>query len=129
MVGTDRVIENEGGISVKNPMVMQIYADVMNRPLEISRSSQTCALGAAMAGAVVARRAAGGHDDFTSATAAMTGIMDRTFKPDPSRAAVYDRLYRLYRQLHDVFGTQDHEKNQFAVMKELLNLRDEARGF
>ena len=65
-VPIDRVI-NCGGISAKNPMVMQIYADVMNRPLEISRSAQTCALGAAMAGAVVAGKKRGGHADFAAA--------------------------------------------------------------
>ena len=52
-VKVERVM-NCGGIAMKNPMVMQILADVMNRTMEISRSEQTCALGAAMAGAVVA---------------------------------------------------------------------------
>jgi len=41
-------IVNCGGIAEKNPLVMQIYADVTGRPIKISRSGQTCALGAAM---------------------------------------------------------------------------------
>ena len=65
-------IVNCGGIAEKNPLVMQIYADVTGRPMKISRSAQTCALGAAIAGAVVAgkrgrrlrqlRRRPEGHD-------------------------------------------------------------------
>jgi L-ribulokinase len=125
-VKIERVV-NCGGISVKNPMVMQIYADVMNRPLEISRSTQTCALGAAMAGAVVAGRSGGGHDTFAEATQAMTGVLGEQFSPIPENARVYDRLYALYRRLHDVFGTENCAENQFGVMKELLAIRDEAR--
>ncbi|MCX7008204.1 MAG: ribulokinase [Kiritimatiellaeota bacterium] len=121
-----RVI-NCGGISAKNPMVMQIYADVLNRPLEISRSTQTCALGAAMAGAVVAGHAAGGHADFAAATKAMTGVLAKRFTPIARNAKVYEQLYQLYKRLHDVFGTRDYAVNQFAVMKELLALRDAAR--
>ncbi len=49
-------VVNCGGIAEKNPLVMQIYADVCNRPMKISRSAQTCALGAAIFGAVVGRR-------------------------------------------------------------------------
>ncbi len=54
-------IVNCGGIAEKNPLVMQIYADVTGRPIRISRSAQTCALGAAIAGAVVAGSKAGGY--------------------------------------------------------------------
>jgi L-ribulokinase len=36
---------NCGGIAEKNPLVMQIYADVTGRPMKVSRSAQTCALG------------------------------------------------------------------------------------
>jgi L-ribulokinase len=126
-VKIERVI-NCGGISVKNPMVMQIYADVMNRPLEISRSTQTCALGSAMAGAVVAGGDAGGHDNFEQATAAMTGILDKRFEPIAGNADVYNRLYALYKRLHDIFGTKEYAENQYGVMKELLDMRDQARG-
>ncbi len=126
-VNAKRVI-NCGGIAMKNPLVMQILADVMNRTMEISRSTQTCALGAAMAGAVVAGKAAGGHDDFTSAAKAMTGVQDVKYAPDPGRAVVYDRLYRLYRQLHDAFGTRQYSANLAHVMKELLAIRDETRA-
>jgi L-ribulokinase len=126
-VNIDRVI-NCGGISVKNPMVMQIYADVMNRPLEISRSTQTCALGAAMAGAVVAGENAGGHRDFSAATQAMTGVLEKKFMPIPENVAVYDRLYKLYKQLHDAFGTETYQNSLYPVMKSLLSIRDETRG-
>ena len=125
-VSIDRVV-NCGGIAAKNPMAMQIYADILNRPLEISRSSQTCALGAAMAGAVCAGAEAGGHADFASAAKAMTGVMDTVFHPIPEHAAVYDRLFTCYMRLHDGFGTRIFAENQFDVMKDLLDIRDEAR--
>jgi L-ribulokinase len=121
-----RVI-NCGGISIKNPMVMQIYADVLNRPLEISRSTQTCALGSAMAGAVVAGQAAGGHATFAAATRAMTGVLAKRFTPIARNAKVYEQLYQLYKRVHDVFGTRECAENQFAVMKDLLAIRDAAR--
>ena len=120
-------VVNCGGISVKNPMVMQIYADVFNRPLEISRSAQTCALGAAMAGAVVAGRKAGGHGSFAQATKAMTGVLAKRFKPVAKHVAVYERLYRLYKRLHDTFGQRGYAENQFVLMKELLAIRDAVR--
>ena len=120
-------IVNCGGISVKNPMVMQIYADIMNRPLKIARSTQTPAVGSAMAGAVVAGKAAGGHDGFDAAIAAMTGTLDRVFTPIPENARVYERLYRLYRRVHDAFGVKGSSDDLSDVMKELIAIRAEAR--
>ena len=116
-------IINCGGISVKNPMVMQIYADIMGRPLTISRSAQTAALGSAIAGAVVA----GAYASFSEATDAMTALHPRIFAPDAVSQAVYNRLYALYRQLHDAFGLKNTREDLSGVMKELLTIRDEAR--
>ncbi len=116
-------IINCGGISVKNPLVMQIYADVMGRTITISRSAQTAALGSAIAGAV----AAGAYPSFTEATDAMTGLHPRVFQPDPARQAVYDRLYALYHRLHDAFGIRGTQDDLSNVMKELLAIRDEVR--
>ena len=116
-----------GGISAKNRLVMQTYADVLKRPLMISRSAQTPALGAAMAGAVVAGREAGGHASFEEAARAMTGVREDVFKPAADRAGVYDSLFGLYRRLHDAFGTSQEADSFFDVMKTLLEIRDEAR--
>jgi L-ribulokinase len=115
-----------GGIAVKNPLAMRIYADVLNRPVEISRSAQTCALGAAMAGSVVAGRRRGGHANFAAAERAMTGVRPERFMPDRHRVATYARLYPIYRTLHDGFGLGG-ARNLGGVMKELLSLRDEVR--
>lgn len=125
-VETERVI-NCGGIAMKNPMVMQILADVMNKTMEISASEQTCALGSAMAGAVVAGKQAGGHTDFAEATQAMTRVKDAKYTPNSEHVNTYDRLFALYKELHDSFGTKDYQRNLFNVMKDLLNLRDEVR--
>ena len=125
-VKAERVI-NCGGIAMKNPMVMQILADVMNRTMEISSSNQTCALGAAMCGAVVAGKSNGGYDNFADAASAMTSVQDTKYMPDPDRVATYDRLYALYKQLHDAFGTKDYTASLANVMKDLLQLREEAR--
>ena len=122
-----RRVVNCGGIAEKNPMVMQIYADVMGRPMRISRSAQTCALGAAIAGAVVAGKKAGGYSSFPAAQRAMTGLKRKVFLPDPKAHAVYQELYELYRQLHDAFGTRQWQGNLFGVMKKLLAIRGRVR--
>ncbi|NNM85983.1 MAG: ribulokinase [Phycisphaerales bacterium] len=119
-VRCERVI-NCGGIAAKNPLIMQIYADVLGRPISISRSSQTCALGSAIAAAVVS----GVHSNFSEAIASMTGVQKQAYKPKPSHVAVYNRLYRQYRVLHDAFGAGEGEIA--GVMKNLLIIRDEVR--
>jgi L-ribulokinase len=116
-------IVNCGGIAEKNPLVMQIYADVTGRPIKISRSGQTCALGAAIAGAVVA----GGYANYADAQKAMTGLKSRVFQPKPAAHAVYKELYSLYRKLHDAFGTQQATGNLYDVMKQLIAIRSRAR--
>jgi len=126
-IKVERVV-NCGGISAKNRLVMQIYADVLGRPLEISRSAQTCALGAAMAGAVVAGAGGGGHPSYPAAVEAMTGVLEERFVPQPESARIYDRLYVHYKRLHDSFGTREYSLNLFSTMKELLKVRDEVRG-
>ena len=120
-------VVNCGGIAEKNPLVMQIYADVTGRPMKISRSAQTCALGAAIAGAVVAGKKAGGHDHFADAQKAMTALKPRVYKPSPEAHAVYKDLYTLYRKLHDAFGTETWNGNLHDVMKRLIQIRDRVR--
>jgi L-ribulokinase len=121
-------IVNCGGIAEKNPLVMQIYADVTGRPIKISRSGQTCALGAAIAGAVAAGKPAGGYANYADAQKAMTGLKSRVFKPNPAAHAVYKELYLLYRKLHDAFGTQQATGNLYDVMKQLIAIRNRARS-
>ena len=121
-------IVNGGGIAAKNPVAMQIYADIMARPIAVTRSQQTCALGAAIAGAVVAGKKAGGFDNFADAIGAMASPADRTFTPNPAAVEVYNKLYRLYRRLHDAFGVANHSDALGDVMKELLSIRDSARA-
>ena len=116
-------VVNCGGIAEKNPLVMQIYADVTGRPMKVSRSAQTCALGAAITGAVVA----GAHKDFASAQRAMTGLKPKIFKPDSKAHAVYKRLYALYKQCHDAFGTKEWNGNLYDVMKQLIEIRSKVR--
>ncbi len=113
-----------GGIAEKNPLLMQIYADVTGREMLVAGSSQTCALGAAISAAVLA----GAHADFRSAQAAMTSLRPESYRPDPARAATYEQLYRLYRQLHDAFGGVTRSADLSQVMKALLEIKSEARA-
>jgi L-ribulokinase len=114
---------NCGGIAEKNPFVMQIYADVCNRPMKVSRSAQTCALGAAIFGAV----AGGAFENVQQAQAQMTGVKKKIFQPDSERAAVYAELYPLCKQLHDAFGTSAGGDHLGRVMKELIAIRSRVR--
>ena len=108
-----------GGLAVKNAALMQIYADVLNRPMKISRSDQTCALGAALCAAV----AAGAFPDIASAQKTLCGLRPTIYQPQPAAVAVYRELYALYRTLHDAFGTREWSGQLSHVMKRLLELR------
>ena len=119
---------NCGGIAEKNPLLMQIYADVTGREMKISRSAQSCALGACIAGAVVAGKKAGGYDNFLDAQTAICGIKDITYKPIEENQRIYQQLYALYKQLHDAFGLPDWSGKLANVMKDLLNIKDNVKS-
>jgi L-ribulokinase len=118
-----REVVNCGGIAEKNPFVMQIYADVCNRPMKVSRSPQTCALGAAAFGAVVG----GAYKKVEQAQRKMTGVKPHVYRPNKAAAAVYAELYGLYRALHDAFGAEGYQGKLNHVMKQLIAIRDRAR--
>ena len=127
-VAIDRVVCC-GGIAEKNDLFMQIYADVIGRPMLIAGSSQTPALGAAIAAAVTAGAEAGGYDDFASAQRQMTSLSSRRFDPRPAAANVYNDLYGIYRELHDTFGAVPGVRADLpTLMKRLLDLRERASG-
>jgi L-ribulokinase len=88
-----------GGL-IKNPVIMQIYADVSRMPLHVIGSDQGPALGSAMHAAV----AAGVYPDIHAAAAAMGKVRRDAYLPDEARADAYDVLYEHYLRLHDHFG-------------------------
>jgi len=112
-----------GGLPPKNPLLMQIYADVLGRDIHLVRSEQAPALGSAMHAAV----AAGAYPDIAAAARAMGGLSDVVYRPDPERVAVYDELYRDYRYLHDHFGRARRDQPG-GVMKRLREHRSLARN-
>jgi L-ribulokinase len=126
-VKVDEIV-NCGGLAVKNPLLMQIYADVTNRPMKIARSDQACALGAAIFGAVAAGGKAGGFANAAEAQAAVCGVRDTVYAPDPERHAVYREMYSLYRELHDAFGSSAWSGKLCDVMKSLISLRERQRA-
>ena len=98
---------------------MQVYADVLRRPLSVIVSEQGPALGSAIHAAV----AAGAYADVPAAAAAMGGKREAVYRPDPASADIYDRLYAEYLLLHDYFGRGTNE-----VMHRLRALRDQVRA-
>ena len=74
---------------------MQVMADVMNMPIRIHKSEQTCAAGAAM----FAATAAGLYKNVEGAMQAMGQGFDTTYTPDASKAGLYDKRYKHYKEL------------------------------
>jgi L-ribulokinase len=119
-VPVDRVVCC-GGIAEKNPLFMQIYADVIGHPMLVAGSPQTPALGSAISAAVIA----GAHPSFEAAQEKMTSLKDTRYTPSPAAKRIYDELYAVYRELHDSFGGVPGAKADFpSLMKRLLALRE-----
>ncbi len=91
-----------GGVAKKNPFVMQIVSDVLNMPIKVAKSDQTCALGSAMAASVVA----GIHKDIPAAQKAMGGGFEKEYKPNPARAKKYEELFKKYKKLGSFIENQ-----------------------
>ncbi|MGX5690302.1 ribulokinase [Arcticibacter tournemirensis] len=81
-----------GGVAKKSPFIMQMMADVMNMPIRIHKSEQTCAIGAAM----FAATAAGIYPKVEDAMAAMGQGFDAEYLPDAERVAIYAKRYERY---------------------------------
>ena len=129
--GTRKIIENfeengvpvdefyaSGGIAEKSAFVMQIYADIIRKPIKISGSAQGPALGAAIFGAVAAGKKNGGYDSVYDAARMMGKLKNITYLPNEENAKVYDKLYAEYSTLHDYFGTGGND-----VMKRLKEIK------
>ncbi|MCC5843887.1 MAG: ribulokinase [Verrucomicrobia bacterium] len=113
-----------GGIAGKNAFLMHTYADITGREMAVSSSNQTCALGAAVAAAVLAGPENGGHATLAEACDTMTSLGDTVYRPDPERHQTYNQLYKLYLQVHDAFGGVNPSADLSRVMKDLLDLKD-----
>ncbi|MEA5002898.1 MAG: ribulokinase [Christensenella sp.] len=129
--GTRKIIENfeehgvpvdefyaSGGIAEKSAFAMQIYADIIKKPIKISGSAQGPALGAAIFGAVAAGKENGGYDSVYDAARRMGKLKDITYLPNEENAKTYDKLYAEYSMLHDYFGTGGND-----VMKRLKEIK------
>ena len=129
--GTRMIIENyrengvpveeffaSGGISQKDPMTMQIYADVINMPVKIAGSLQGPAVGSAIFGAVAAGKEAGGYDSVFDAAREMGSVKDTVYYPIEENVRIYDKLFSEYRVLHDYFGRGTND-----VMKRLKKIK------
>jgi L-ribulokinase len=103
-----------GGLAQKNPLLMQIYADVTGRVLKVAAAEQASALGSALHAAV----AAGIYKDLHAAAKKMTQPPSRKYIPSRRAARVYDELYAEYVRMHDQFG-----RDQNSVLKKLKRIR------
>jgi L-ribulokinase len=124
-VKIDKVI-NCGGIAEKNPLVMQIYANVLGRPMEIAQSPQTVALGAAIFGGVVGLKKVNGFETTEKIQARVCRIKEKIYYPDKEQQKIYDQLYILYKKLHDGFGIVSNQENMYQMMKDLLEIKKSA---
>jgi L-ribulokinase len=91
-----------GGVAKKSPYVMQTLADILDMPIRITRSEQTCAAGAAMFAATVA----GMYKTVNKAQEAMFEGFDRVYQPDPGRVKKYTELYNRHKSLGQVIETR-----------------------
>ncbi|BDD11006.1 ribulokinase [Fulvitalea axinellae] len=121
-VTVDRVI-NCGGIAHKNPLFMQIYADVMNRPMLVAEAKEAVALGCALIGASIGQSEEY-FRDLRDKTCQLGAVV---YNPNSASVQVYAQLYRIYEELHDGFGVEGGSSDFYGVMKELSVIRKNSK--
>lgn len=119
-IGVDvNELYTSGGIPQKNPLMMQIYADVLNMPIYVGETEQGPALGSAIFVAVAAEKDRGGYDNVVDASKAMGTGKDKVYRPNKANVSIYDKLFNEYKKLHDYFGRGENN-----VMKQLKEIKE-----
>lgn len=122
-IQVDRMIAT-GGIAAKNPLLMQMMADVLHFPIQLAMTRQAGALGSAIAAASAAGSERGGYDSFIQASEKMGSKTEKTYYPDPEVGKAYDHLFELYRQCYELFGTGTTIMHDLKSFAELQNGRE-----
>jgi L-ribulokinase len=104
-----------GGVAKKSPYIMQVMADVMNMPIRIHKSDQTCAMGASM----FAATAAGLYNKVEDAMQAMGQGFDAEYRPNQKNVGYYQKRYEQYKKLGSFIEAQT--KQQSKANLELVN--------
>lgn len=105
-----------GGIADKDPMTLQIYADICGKEIRLSKSRNSGALGSAILGALAAGPGVSGFRDAADAVRALGAVKDTVVRPIEENRRIYDRLYAEYRTLYEYFSKTNR------VMKNLRQI-------
>ncbi len=117
-------VVNCGGIAQKNELFMQIYADVINKPMKVAAIDETVALGAALMGAYAAYKKEGVTVTYNELQDKSCLIKERVFTPDAAAAKVYREIYEKYKLLHDSFGVEGTKVQLSEIMKDLMEIKN-----
>lgn len=102
-----------GGIAGKNPLVLQIYADILQKPVKVAAEPQTAALGSAIYAALAAGKSAGGYDSYREAVEAMSRVKETFYVPRKEYREIYNRKYENYQRYGEWMHTFLTEKGEF----------------
>jgi L-ribulokinase len=115
-VPVDRVI-NGGGIPQNNPVLNQVYANVLGKPVLVPAGVPT-----SLGSGIFAMVAAGAFPSVEAAQAALC-LKFATIEPDPAATKVYEKLFALYRKLYFALGTRSAQPVQLGdVLPELRRI-------
>jgi len=120
-------VVNCGGITHKNSMFMQIYADIINKPMKIAAIDETVALGSALMGAHASYKKEGINVSYNDLQDKSCEVMEKVYNPNADSVLVYDKLYSIYKQLHDSFGIEGTKIGMYNVMKDLIEIKNNAK--
>ena len=115
-----REIICSGGISLKNPLLMQIYADLLGKRLIVAKSEQAAALGSAVYAALSAGESAGGYDNYEEAVKNMCQVENIVYEPNQENFKLYTKLYSIYKDFSEMMGNSNRE-----IMRRLHELQTE----
>ena len=117
-------VVNCGGITHKNPLFMQIYADIINKPMKIAATGETVALGAALIGAHAAFTAEGIDVSYNELQDRSCTMLEKVYLPNSENVATYNKIYSIYKKLHDAFGMEGTKIDLYGVMKDLIGIKN-----
>ena len=109
-----------GGLAQKNEQMMQIYANVFNRPVSIAGSDQTCAVGAAIFAVAASKGIA-----VLEVQAQMSKACRKEYLPQAEENQIYTKIYQIYSQLHEAFGVEGSRDDLYGVMKQLIQIQQQ----